>query len=69
VYTAGFDVSWFPGESVITLSLTRQGDKTLLLCTVLRESREQRDGFARMPIEGGIVEAFDRLDDLLARSK
>ncbi len=66
VCTEAFDEAWYPGTALITHVLTAQGDKTTSTITMRYESGEARDTVLNSPMEGGVGESFDRLDELLA---
>lgn len=66
VVTERFDEAWYPGEALITIELTEQGNKTLLTQTLRYESRAARDGVLKSPMEGGLGMSYDRMADLLA---
>jgi uncharacterized protein YndB with AHSA1/START domain len=63
VHTEAFDD--YPGESVVTITLTEEGGRTTLTGTVLCESREVRDAVLASGMEHGAAETYDRLADLL----
>ena len=65
VYTELFDDPWYPGEALDTVVLVERGGKTTLTTTVLYASREARDGVLKSPMERGVAESYDKLDDLL----
>jgi uncharacterized protein YndB with AHSA1/START domain len=65
VFTEVFDEAWYPGESVITSSLTEQGGKTTLVNTILYVSQEARDGVLKSGMQRGVVASYDRLEQLL----
>jgi len=66
VCTELFDDPWYPGESLISTTLTEQDGKTAYTCTLRYESREARDLVLNSPMEGGVAQSYDRLDELLA---
>ncbi|BAC89377.1 SRPBCC family protein [Gloeobacter violaceus] len=65
VATETFDVSWYPGNALVTSVLTEQNGRTTLTSTVLYETREARDAVLASPMESGLAESYDRLDELL----
>lgn len=65
VFTEVFDDAWYPGESVITSTLTEQGGKTTLVTTMLYVSQEARDGVLKSGMESGVAASYDRLAALL----
>jgi uncharacterized protein YndB with AHSA1/START domain len=66
VSTEAFDVSWYPGEALVTTALVEHEGKTTLTLTVRYESREARDGVLKSPMEQGVAAGYDRLAELLA---
>jgi uncharacterized protein YndB with AHSA1/START domain len=68
VGTEKFDEAWYPGEALVTIELTEQGDKTLLTQTLQYESREARDIVLKSPMEGGVAMSYDRLAEMLTKS-
>ncbi len=65
VCTEVFDDTWYPGEAVDTTVLIEQGGKTTMTTTVLYESREARDAVLQTPMEDGVAESYDKLEELL----
>jgi uncharacterized protein YndB with AHSA1/START domain len=63
VRTEAFD--GYPGESLATVVLSEQGDRTMLTLTVLYPSKEARDGTLASGMEGGVAASYDRLEVLL----
>jgi uncharacterized protein YndB with AHSA1/START domain len=66
VCTEVFDDAWYPGEALITSTLTEQNGKTTLVSTVLYESKEARDGVLKSGAESGVAASYDRLAALVA---
>jgi uncharacterized protein YndB with AHSA1/START domain len=66
VHTERFDEAWYPGEALITTTLTEQGGKTTLTLTILYESREARDAALKTGMAKGVAMSYDRLAELLA---
>ena len=66
VCTELFDDPWYPGEGVDTMVLVERGGKTTLTTTVLYESKEIRDAVLKSPMEGGVAESYDKLDEVLS---
>jgi uncharacterized protein YndB with AHSA1/START domain len=56
------------GESLATLALSEQGDRTTLTLTVLFPSKEARDAAIASGMERGLAEGYDRLDEIFASS-
>ena len=65
VYTELFDDQSYPGESLITHDFVEQNGKTTLTSTLLYASQESRDIVLRYPMERGVAQGYDRLDELL----
>jgi uncharacterized protein YndB with AHSA1/START domain len=65
VATEKFDESWYPGEAVGTFVLAERAGQTTLTQTLLYDSREARDLVLKSPMEGGVVQSYNRLADLL----
>jgi uncharacterized protein YndB with AHSA1/START domain len=55
-----------PGESLVTLIISEQGDRTTLTLTVLFPSKEARDAAIASGMERGLAEGYDRLAELFA---
>jgi uncharacterized protein YndB with AHSA1/START domain len=68
VATERFDEPWYPGEAVITNTLTEKDGKTTLTMTIRYESREARDTALKTPMDKGVAMSFDRLAEVLAKS-
>ena len=66
VNTEKFDEAWYPGESLITTTLTEEHGKTMLTTTMLYVSQEARDGVLKSGMERGVAVSYDRLAELLA---
>jgi uncharacterized protein YndB with AHSA1/START domain len=66
--TQTFEFEGAPGHvSLDTLVLEDLGGRTLIRTTSVHQSVEARDAMIASGMEGGIVEAFERLDELFAR--
>lgn len=65
VSTEVFDQSWYPGEGLNTLVLTEEEGKTTATLTVRYESKEARDIVLASPMETGLAESYDKLDEIL----
>ena len=61
-----FDVAWYEGECLETVTFVEQDGKTTLTMTLLYDSKEVRDSVLESPAEGGVAAGFDTLEDLLA---
>jgi uncharacterized protein YndB with AHSA1/START domain len=66
VYSERFVDQSFAGRSLITTVLEDRGERTTLRTTVRLPSPEARDLVIRRPMERGVGEGFDRLDQVLA---
>jgi uncharacterized protein YndB with AHSA1/START domain len=66
VQSERFDVPWYPGEALITAHLVEREGRTTLTNTLRYESHAARDAVMSSPMEQGIAESYDRLDELLA---
>jgi len=67
VYTERFLVGWYPGEALITLTFAEHGGRTTVTLVMHYESKSARDVVLASPLESGIAESFDRLDEVLSR--
>lgn len=56
-------------ETLNTLVLTEDGDRTVMTLTVLYPSKEARDAATETGMKSGMIESFDRLDEYLRSSK
>jgi uncharacterized protein YndB with AHSA1/START domain/DNA-binding transcriptional ArsR family regulator len=65
VATEEFDVRWYPGEAVGTISLEERDGLTALTQTIRYESRAARDLVLQTAMEHGIALGYDRLAKLL----
>lgn len=66
LYTEEFDEHWYPGEALVLHVLTESAGKTTLTTTIRYESREVRDLVVASPMDKGVAEGYDRLDEVLA---
>jgi uncharacterized protein YndB with AHSA1/START domain len=66
VCTEVFDDKWYEGEALDTMVMTERDGTTTVTTTVLYESKEARDGVLKSPMESGVEESYQRLDELLA---
>jgi uncharacterized protein YndB with AHSA1/START domain len=66
VSTEVFDQSWYEGHAVGTATLTEHDGRTTLSTTIRYDSKEIRDAVLRSPMESGISQGYDRLDEVLA---
>jgi len=65
VATQLFDQDWTNGEAIGTIVLTEQDGKTTLTNTILYSSREARDAVLKTPMDKGMAEGYDRLEQIL----
>lgn len=66
VTTEKFDDPWYAGESVGTIVLVEQDEKTTLTQTLRYESQEVRDAVLKSPMDEGMAYGYDKLEELLA---
>jgi len=66
VATEKFDEPWYEGEALDTTTFVEHGDKTTATTTVLYASREVRDAVLKSPIDRGVSESYEKLDEVLA---
>jgi uncharacterized protein YndB with AHSA1/START domain len=66
VATEKFDDPWYEGEALDTTIFVERGGKTTVTTTVLYASREVRDGVLQTPMERGLAENYNKLDEVLA---
>ena len=66
VATEVFDQSWYEGDALDTMVLVEKGGKTTLTTTVQYDSKAIRDAVLKSPMEKGVAEGYDKLDELLA---
>jgi uncharacterized protein YndB with AHSA1/START domain len=66
VCTERFDHPWYEGEALNTTTFVEQGGKTTVTMTLRYQSKEVRDAVVRSPMESGVAESFDLLEQQLA---
>jgi len=66
VTTEKFDESWYEGEALDTTTFVEHDGKTTATTTVRYASQEVRDGVLKSPMERGVAESYDKLDEVLA---
>jgi uncharacterized protein YndB with AHSA1/START domain len=66
VATEKFDQAWYQGEALDTTTFVGQGGTTTVTTVVRYVSREVRDGVLKSPMERGVAESYDKLDEVLA---
>ena len=65
VHTEKFDESWYPGEAVITTEFAERGGETVMVMTILHESREARDLALKSGMADGMDQSFRKLEAVL----
>jgi uncharacterized protein YndB with AHSA1/START domain len=68
VNTEKFDDPWYPGEALLTSTLSEANGKTTLKVTILYETTEARDAVLKSPMESGVAASYDRLATILAET-
>jgi uncharacterized protein YndB with AHSA1/START domain len=66
VCTEKFDESWYEGEAIDTMTFLERNGKTTATTTVLYSSKAARDGVLKSPMDQGVAEGYDKLDEILA---
>jgi len=66
VATEKFDEPWYEGEALDTMVFVEHGGKTTATTTVLYASREVRDAVLKSPMDRGVSESYEKLDEVLA---
>ncbi|MEO8090884.1 MAG: SRPBCC family protein [Gemmatimonadales bacterium] len=66
VATEKFDQSWYEGEALDTTTFVERDGRTTATTTVRYASREVRDEVLKSPMERGVAESYDNLDEVLA---
>lgn len=66
VCTELFDDPWYPGEALNTTVFVEQDGRTTLTATLRYQSRDARDGVLQSPMESGVAESYNMLEELLA---
>jgi uncharacterized protein YndB with AHSA1/START domain len=66
VCTEVFDVPWYEGEALDTLTFVEQNGKTTATTTVLYASKAVRDAVLISPMEHGVEAGYDQLAKILA---
>ena len=65
VFTENWDQDWTGGETLVTLEFSEREGTTTLTQTVLYSSRAARDAVLKTPMEQGVAQSYDRLQELL----
>lgn len=66
VHSEIFDEDWTGGETLVTTVFSEQGGRTTMKQTILYVSRDARDAVLRSPMEDGVAQGYNRLDEVLA---
>jgi uncharacterized protein YndB with AHSA1/START domain len=66
VCTEKFDTAWYPGGCIVSMTLEEKEGRTILNTSLLYDTAEARDGVLRSPMETGVAESYDNLEQLLA---
>jgi uncharacterized protein YndB with AHSA1/START domain len=66
VATEKFDESWYEGDAVDTTTFVERAGKTTVTTTVQYASKAVRDAVLKSPMEKGVAESYDKLDEVLA---
>jgi uncharacterized protein YndB with AHSA1/START domain/effector-binding domain-containing protein len=65
VATEVFDQPWYPGDALVTQTLTEADGKTTLTTSILYATREARDGVLKSNMHKGVSASYDLLETLL----
>jgi uncharacterized protein YndB with AHSA1/START domain len=66
VATEKFDEAWYEGDALDTMTFVEHGGKTTATTTVLYASKAVRDAVLQSPMDRGVAESYDKLDEVLA---
>ena len=66
VATEKFDESWYEGDAMDTTTFVERGGKTTVTTTVRYASKTVRDAVLKSPMESGVAESYNKLDEVLA---
>lgn len=66
VSTEEFDDAWYEGEGLTTTEFVEENGRTTVTTIVRYDTREIRDAVLASPMESGVAEGYDRLEELLA---
>lgn len=69
VATEVFDDPWYAGDALDTQTFVERGGKTTLTTTVRYASKEVRDAVLKSPMESGVAESYNNLEELLASTR
>jgi uncharacterized protein YndB with AHSA1/START domain len=65
VCTEKFDDPWYEGEALDTMTFVERSGKTTATTTVLYASKAVRDAVLKSPMDKGVAESYDKLDEVL----
>lgn len=65
VCTEKFDDPWYEGEAIDTMTFVERNGKTTTTTTVLYASKKVRDAVLKSPMDKGVAEGYDNLDEVL----
>ncbi len=60
-----FDEVWTGGDTLVTVVFSEAGGRTTLTMTLRYSSKAARDGALQSPMEDGMAQAYNRLEELL----
>ena len=66
VATEKFDESWYEGDAMDTTTFVERGGQTTVTTTVKYASKAVRDAVLKSPMESGVAESYNKLDEVLA---
>ena len=66
VATEKFDDSWYEGDAMDTTTFVERGGQTTVTTTVKYASKAVRDAVLKSPMESGVAESYNKLDEVLA---
>jgi uncharacterized protein YndB with AHSA1/START domain len=66
VCTERFDDPWYEGEGLNTTTFVEQAGRTTVTMTLRYPTKDARDSVLKSPMEGGVAESFDLLEQQLA---
>jgi uncharacterized protein YndB with AHSA1/START domain len=66
VATEKFDESWYEGDAMDTTTFVERGGQTTVTTTVRYASKAVRDAVLKSPMESGVAESYNKLDEVLA---
>jgi uncharacterized protein YndB with AHSA1/START domain len=66
VATEKFDDAWYEGDAMDTTTFVERRGKTTVTTTVRYASKAVRDAVLKSPMESGVAESYNKLDEMLA---